>query len=106
MSVTAIIRSCPPALENFQNSPGTNERRSERAPSFINTTGSMNGAGGDGQTRRNGRLPNYVQVAKSFVFEQSIQENLREIGVAQAREDSIRLAGVQWIDNVRRALKL
>ncbi|KIX05315.1 uncharacterized protein Z518_06187 [Rhinocladiella mackenziei CBS 650.93] len=67
----------------------------------------MNGTGGGETTaRRNGPLPNNVQVAKSYVFEQEIQRCLRETGVSQQREDSIRLAGVQWIDNVRRALKL
>lgn len=81
----------------------------------------MNGAGGGettatstatatatatGPTSRNARLTNYVQVAKSYVFEQEIQKCLRDTGVSPAREDSIRLAGVQWIDNVRKALKL
>ncbi|KAJ4581009.1 hypothetical protein ABEF95_006595 [Exophiala dermatitidis] len=70
----------------------------------------MNGAGSGetntGTGRRRGPLPNFVQVAKSYVFEQEIQTCLRNTGVSQAREDSIRLAGVQWIDNVRRALKL
>lgn len=66
----------------------------------------MNGAGSGETIRRNGPLPNFVQVARSYVFEQDIQKSLRETGVSQAREDSIRLAGVQWIDNVRRALKL
>lgn len=56
--------------------------------------------------RRNGPMPNFVQVAKSYIFEQEIQQCLKETGVTQAREDSIRLAGVQWIENVRRALKL
>ncbi|EXJ81696.1 hypothetical protein A1O1_07761 [Capronia coronata CBS 617.96] len=66
----------------------------------------MNGVGSGETARRQGRLPNFVQVAKGYVFEQEIQDCLRETGVTQAREDSIRLAGVQWIDNVRRALKL
>ncbi|KAK5304939.1 RNA polymerase II C-terminal domain kinase beta subunit [Exophiala xenobiotica] len=67
----------------------------------------MNGTGnGDTGARRIGRLPNFVQVAKAYVFEQQIQRSLQDTGVSQAREDSIRLAGVQWIDNVRRALKL
>ncbi|KAJ9614654.1 RNA polymerase II C-terminal domain kinase beta subunit [Cladophialophora chaetospira] len=56
--------------------------------------------------KRPGHLLNHVQVAKSYVFEQEIQKCLRENGVSPAREDNIRLAGVQWIDNVRRALKL
>lgn len=73
-------------------------------PTTTPTTGTGTGTG-PGQ-RRGGRLRNHVQVAKSYVFEQEIQNCLRETGVSQAREDSIRLAGVQWIDNVRRALKL
>jgi hypothetical protein len=52
------------------------------------------------------RLPNFVQVAKAYVFEQQIQNSLSDLGVSVTREDNIRLAGVQWIDNVRRALKL
>ena len=58
------------------------------------------------QPKRPGRLPNHVQVAKTYVFEQEIQRCLKDNGVSLAREDNIRLAGVQWIDNVRRALKL
>jgi len=56
--------------------------------------------------KRNGPMPNFVHVAKSYIFEQEIQQCLKDTGVTQAREDSIRLAGVQWIENVRRALKL
>ncbi|KAJ9630109.1 RNA polymerase II C-terminal domain kinase beta subunit [Knufia peltigerae] len=55
---------------------------------------------------RSGPLSNYVQVAKAYIFEQQIQKALHDTGVSQAREDSIRLAGVLWIDNVRRVLKL
>jgi hypothetical protein len=40
------------------------------------------------------------------VFQQTIDERLRRIAVTQAREDNLRLAGVQWIDGVRRALRL
>ncbi|KIX96240.1 uncharacterized protein Z520_08018 [Fonsecaea multimorphosa CBS 102226] len=61
---------------------------------------------GGGPPKRGGPLPNHVQVAKSYVFEQEIQKCLKENGVSPAREDNIRLAGVQWIDNVRKALKL
>ena len=64
---------------------------------------SANGAPGDG-TRR--RFPCYNQVADAYVFQQTIDERLRRVGVSQAREDNMRLAGVQWIDNVRRALRL
>ncbi|OAP55341.1 hypothetical protein AYL99_10314 [Fonsecaea erecta] len=72
------------------------------APASSNTSVS----GGGGPPKRGGPLPNHVQVAKSYVFEQEIQKCLKENGVSQAREDNLRLAGVQWIDNVRRALKL
>jgi hypothetical protein len=59
-----------------------------------------------GPPRRIGLMQNFVQVAKAYVFEQEIQRSLRNNGVSQAREDNIRLAGVQYIDNVRKALKL
>lgn len=61
---------------------------------------------GSPATQKPGRMPNYIQVAQAYVFEQTIQDRLKEVGVAQAREDNIRLAGVQWIDNTRKALKL
>ena len=48
----------------------------------------------------------FIQVAKPYIFEQAIQECLKSTGVSQARESATRLAGVQWIDDVRRALKL
>ena len=53
------------------------------------------------------RPPSYhIQVAKPYIFQQTIDQCLRDLGVSQTREDNIRLAGVQWIDNVRRALRL
>ncbi|RMZ80052.1 hypothetical protein DV738_g3090, partial [Chaetothyriales sp. CBS 135597] len=52
------------------------------------------------------RLPNYVQVADAYIFQQTIDERLKRVGVTQAREDTMRIAGVQYIDQVRRALKL
>ena len=64
----------------------------------------MNSNGGPQERVR--RLPNYVQVADAYIFQQTIDERLRRIGVTQAREDSMRIAGVQYIDQVRRALKL
>lgn len=57
----------------------------------------------DGPRRR---LPCYNQVADAYVFQQTIDERLRRVAVTQAREDNLRLAGVQWIDSVRRALRL
>ena len=48
----------------------------------------------------------FIQVAKPYIFEQTIQECLRTTGVSQVREDTVRLSGVLWIDNVRKSLKL
>ena len=53
-----------------------------------------------------GPMQSHIQVAKPYVFQQAIEGCLDDLGVALPREDNIRLAGVQWIDNVRRALKL
>ena len=55
---------------------------------------------------RAGPPTSFIQVAKPYIFEQTIQECLKTTGVSQLREDNIRLAGVQYIDNVRKALKL
>jgi hypothetical protein len=55
---------------------------------------------------RTRRLQNYVQIADAYMFQQTIDERLRKIGVTPAREDALRLAGVQWIDQTRKALKL
>jgi hypothetical protein len=53
-----------------------------------------------------GPHPSYIQVAKPFIFEQKVQGQIIATGANPAREDSIRLQGVQWIDEVRRALQL
>ncbi|RMZ89754.1 hypothetical protein DV736_g3000, partial [Chaetothyriales sp. CBS 134916] len=66
----------------------------------------MSAATNGGTTDRVRRLPNYVQVADAYIFQQTIDERLKRVGVTQAREDSMRIAGVQYIDQVRRALKL
>ena len=80
----------------------TTTQASAKTPTSPSTPSTVTG----GAPRRIGPLPNYVQVARAYVFEQAIQNCLRDNGVSQVREDTIRLAGVQWIDNVRRALKL
>lgn len=53
-----------------------------------------------------GPLPSFIQVAKPYIFEHTIQECIRLTGVTQAREDQLRLSGVQWIDSVRKSLRL
>ena len=55
---------------------------------------------------RTGPLPSFIQVAKPYIFEHTIQESIRLTGVAQAREDQLRLSGVQWIDSIRKSLRL
>ena len=60
----------------------------------------------EAETGRTGPPTSFIQVAKPYIFEQTIQECLKTTGVSEAREDVIRLQGVQWIDNVRKALKL
>lgn len=56
--------------------------------------------------QRTRRLPNHVQIADAYMFQQTIDERLRRVGVTHAREDALRLAGVQWIDQTRKALRL
>lgn len=70
----------------------------------ASTNANAGGGGAEQPPRR--RMPNYVQIADAYIFQQTIDDRLRRVNVTQAREDSIRLAGVQWIDNVRKALKL
>ncbi|KAL5335292.1 Fructosamine kinase-domain-containing protein [Aspergillus crustosus] len=50
--------------------------------------------------------PSFIQVAKPYIFEQTIQECMVAMEVDPRREESTRLQGVTWIDNVRRALNL
>lgn len=50
--------------------------------------------------------PSFVQVAKPYIFEQTIQDCMRAIGADTTREVSQRLQGVTWIDNVRKVLRL
>ncbi len=53
-----------------------------------------------------GPHPSYIQVAKPFIFEQKVQSSVIATGANPQREDNYRLQGVQWIDDVRRALQL
>ncbi|KAL4868276.1 Fructosamine kinase-domain-containing protein [Aspergillus spectabilis] len=50
--------------------------------------------------------PSFIQVAKPYIFEQTIQKCMAAMDIDPRREDSLRLQGVTWIDNVRRALNL
>ena len=53
-----------------------------------------------------GPHPSFIEVAKPFIFEQRLQECMNAIGMTEAKEDSIRLQGVAWIDSVRKSLQL
>jgi CTD kinase subunit beta len=53
-----------------------------------------------------GPQPSFITVAKPFVFHQQLQSNLVAIGTNPSREDTFRLSGVQWINDVRTALQL
>ena len=70
----------------------------------MTTSSSFNGNAPEDGPRR--RLPNYVQIADAYIFQQTIDERLRRVGVTEQREVNLRLAGVKWIDDVRQNLKL
>lgn len=53
-----------------------------------------------------GPHPSYIEIAKPYIFEPKIQECLIGAGVSEAKDDSIRLQGVAWIDSVRKAMHL
>jgi len=53
-----------------------------------------------------GPSPSFIYVAKRFVFQQQIQTHMIAIGNNPTREDNFRLQGVQWINDVRKALLL
>ena len=58
------------------------------------------------EPRHVGPHPSHVKVAQPYIFEEQIRYLLAKTGVAEAKEDMMRLQGVSWIDNVRKALFL
>ena len=50
--------------------------------------------------------PSFIQVAKPYIFEQTIQDCIAALGMNPLREESLRLQGVAWLDSVRRVLHL
>ncbi|KAL1997099.1 hypothetical protein VTN49DRAFT_7964 [Thermomyces lanuginosus] len=50
--------------------------------------------------------PSFIQVAKPYTLEHTVQECLAATASDPQREDNIRIQGVTWIDNVRKALRL
>lgn len=55
---------------------------------------------------RHGPHPSYIEVAKPFIFETRIRECLTSNGLAESRDDKVRLEGISWIDSVRKSLHL
>jgi hypothetical protein len=53
-----------------------------------------------------GPPPSFIYVAKRFIFQQQLQTHMIAIGNNPTREDNYRLQGVQWINDVRKALSL
>jgi CTD kinase subunit beta len=58
------------------------------------------------QIRRVGPHPSYIEIRKQFITEEKIQAFSSLPQVNPAKEDSMRLQGVSWIDSVRKALRL
>lgn len=50
--------------------------------------------------------PSFIQVANPYIFEQTVESCIESMGVKPPRENSSRLQGVAWLDEVRRALNL
>ena len=50
--------------------------------------------------------PSFIEVARPYVFEETIQGCIAAMGGNHTREESLRLQGVAWIENVRTALHL
>lgn len=53
-----------------------------------------------------GPHPSFIQVANPYIFEATVKECLESVGTNQSREDNMRIQGVTWLDNVRKALQL
>ena len=53
-----------------------------------------------------GPHPSFIQVANAYLFEKTVQDCLITTGINPSREENIRLQGITWIDNVRKALRL
>ena len=53
-----------------------------------------------------GPHPSYIEIAKPFIFAPKVRDCLAGAGVSEAKDDSIRLQGVAWIDAVRKAMHL
>ncbi|KAL2056337.1 hypothetical protein ABVK25_003360 [Lepraria finkii] len=55
---------------------------------------------------RVGPHPSYIEIARPYVFQHTITASLAAAGVSEAKDESIRLQGVAWIDSVRKYMQL
>jgi CTD kinase subunit beta len=53
-----------------------------------------------------GPHPSYIEVAKPYIFDQKLQKFLSVVNTDVLKENTVRIQGVGWIDNVRRAMQL
>jgi len=60
----------------------------------------------DRERERVGPHPSYIEIAKPYILQSRMQRCLSDINMSDAKEDAVRLQGVAWIDQVRRALQL
>jgi len=58
------------------------------------------------ERERVGPHPSFIEIAKPYMLQSRIQRCLAEVHMSDAKEDAVRLQGVAWIDQVRRALQL
>jgi CTD kinase subunit beta len=58
------------------------------------------------ERERVGPHPSYIEIAKPYILQSRIQRCLAEINMLNDKDDPVRLQGVAWIDQVRRALQL
>lgn len=105
--VSTVTDGYEPQAQDMMNANGTHQPYRQQQPhGQRHNRNHVNDITGPVDSIPSGPTRSHIQVAKPYVFQQAIEGCLHELGVAQAREDNIRLAGVQWIENVRKALKL
>ncbi|KAI5197022.1 cyclin [Aureobasidium subglaciale] len=79
---------------------------SQNSPLMMSQSRDISQNGGAPNGNGVGPHPSFIQVANPYIFEQQIRSSLAAIGATEQKEDSIRLQGVHYIDNTRKALQL
>ncbi|KAI9739182.1 MAG: RNA polymerase II C-terminal domain kinase beta subunit [Cirrosporium novae-zelandiae] len=70
----------------------------------ANSNRATNGSASNAGPR--GPHPSFIQTAKPYVFEQTVEQCLSSLNASETKEDNIRLQGVAWVDAVRKELQL